>query len=49
MKEYGRNHRCAKCRLAKCIDVGMDPLKVIIDPEFHQRFKGKDSDNPFKL
>ena len=27
----------------------MDPLKVIIDPEFHQRFKGKDSDNPFKL
>ena len=49
MKEYGRNHRCAKCRLAKCIDVGMYPLKVIIDPEFRQRFKGKDSDNPFKL
>ena len=46
MKEYGRNHRCAKCRLAKCIDIGMDPLKVIIDPEFRQRFKGEDNDEP---
>ena len=43
MKEYGRNHRCAKCRLAKCIDVGMDPLKVIIDPAFRNKFKGKNS------
>ena len=48
MKEYGRNHRCAKCRLAKCIQVGMDPLKVIIDPEFRQRFKGKNNDKPFQ-
>ena len=46
MKEYRRNHRCAKCRLAKCIEVGMDPLKVIIDPEFRQRFKGKNNDKP---
>ena len=43
MKEFGKNHRCAKCRLMKCTQVGMDPLKVITDPAFRNRFKSKNS------
>ena len=43
MKEYGKNHRCAKCRLMKCTRVGMNPQKVIIDPAFRNKFKGKNS------
>ena len=43
MKEFGKNHRCGKCRLMKCTKVGMDPLKVITDPAFRNKFKGKNS------
>ena len=41
MKEYGRNHRCAKCRLTKCLQIGMDPLKVNINREFRQSSEGR--------
>ena len=43
MKEYGKNHRCAKCRLSKCTEVGMNPNKVITDPAFRQKFRGKNT------
>ena len=43
MKEFGKKHRCAKCRLLKCIEVGMNPNRVITDPAFRDKFKGKNT------
>ena len=31
MREFGIKHNCRKCRMSRCLDIGMNPKKVLLD------------------
>ena len=41
MKDFGMTHRCSKCRLERCLEVGILPEKVLLDPALRTKFTGK--------
>ena len=40
MREFGITHRCQKCRISRCLEVGMDPHKVLLDANLRNKFTG---------
>ena len=46
MKDFGMTHRCSKCRLERCLEVGILPEKVLLDPDQRTKFTGKSQYQP---
>ena len=41
MQEFGRRHKCSYCRLQRCLEIGLNPDKVVLDEKTRQKFTGK--------
>ena len=40
MREFGTRHKCSKCRLERCLVIGLKPDKVVLDEETRRKFTG---------
>ena len=41
MREFGTRHKCSYCRLQRCLNIGLNPAKVVLDEETRRKFTGK--------
>ena len=40
MREFGTRHKCSKCRLERCLEIGLNPDKVVLDEETRRKYTG---------
>ena len=40
MKDFGYTHRCFKCRMERCLEVGIKPEKVLLNPTQRTKYTG---------
>ena len=41
MWEFGTRHKCSYCRLQRCLKIGLNPAKVVLDEKTRRKYTGK--------